>query len=211
MKDEQRDNERIESILVKAHLSEPSAQLRHRVTDQARKAWNRTSADIPWQIPFRRLATAVAAAVLIIWLADFSSDCALARWRSGGRLPLGLQPAAFEELPEMPYGPFPKRLASVDRRPPAIDASALSDYIDNVRKVMDETGDNGVPAPAVRPGGSSLLGPDRVKSLSYTWRVPNEVTNVIAKERSDCGNLDSCAVTSVRFLRSEAKQSQSWG
>jgi hypothetical protein len=168
MKDDYCEKEPIENILDRAHLLEASPELKHRITAEARNVWNQTSADIPWRIPLRHLVASAAAAVLIIWLANFSSDCALARWRSDCRLAAELQPAAFDALPEMPYGPFQKRLASVDRRSPVIDASALSDYIENVRKVLHETGESGVSAPAVQPGGSSRLAPDRVKRLSYT-------------------------------------------
>lgn len=168
MKDEQRENERIESVLGRARLSGPSAKLKRRVTDRARKAWHQTSADIPWQIPLSYIAASAAAAVLIVWLANFSSECAVARWRSGGRLAAELQSEVIDPLPEMPYGPFPKRLASIERRFSAIDASALSDYIESVRKVIDDICEKTVPAPAERPGESSLLLPGRVKSLSYT-------------------------------------------
>jgi hypothetical protein len=171
MKNEYGENERIEDVLSRARLPEPSVQLKQRITAEARKAWNQTSADIPWRIPFGRLAASAAAAALVVCLADCSSDYALARWRSVGRLRAELQSAAFDELPEIPYGPFPKRLTSIGRRSPVIDASALSDYIENVRKALDETDDSGVPAPAVQRGGSSRLVPERIKNLSYTWRV----------------------------------------
>ncbi len=168
MKDDHCENEQIESLLRRAHVPEPSPQLRQRVTAEARKVWDQTSADIPWQIPLRRLAASAAAAVFIIWLANFSSDYTLAKWRPGGAPVTGQQPIDFDTLPEMPYGPFAKHLAAVDRRSPVIDASALSDYAETVRKLLDETSQNGVPAPAVQPGDSSRLVPDRADARSYS-------------------------------------------
>jgi hypothetical protein len=42
---------------------------------------------------------------------------------------------------------------------------------------------------------------------SFAAGVPKKnVPHVIAKERSDCGNLNPCAKRRVYFLRSEAKQ-----
>jgi len=168
MKNDPCENKQIESLLTRAHMREPSPQLKQRITVEARKVWDQTQADIPWQIPLRRLAASTAAAVFIVWLANFSSDYTLAKWRPGDSSTARVQPAVFDTLPEMPYGPFAKHLAAVDRRSPAIDASALSNYAETVRKLLDETGDSGVSAPAVQPSDSSRLVPDRVNIFSYS-------------------------------------------
>ena len=168
MKDDHCENKQIESLLTRAHMSEPSPQLKQRVTAEATKAWDQTSADIPWQIPLRRLAASAAAAVFIVWLAGFYSDYTLARWRSDGPSIARARPDVLDALPEMPYGPFAKHLAAVDRRSPVIDASALSNYAETVRKLLDETGDSAVPTPAIQPGDSSRLVPDRVDIISYS-------------------------------------------
>ena len=168
MKDEHSENEPLENLLRRAHVPEPSPELKQRITAEARKAWDQTSADIPWQIPLRRLAASAAAAVFIIWLANFYGDYTLAQWRPGGPSVVVQQPTDFDSLPEMPYGHFAKHLAAVDRRSPVIDASALSDYAESVRKLLDETSQNGVPAPAVQPGDSSRLVPDRADARSYS-------------------------------------------
>ena len=168
MKDDHRENEQIESLLTKAHMTEPSPQLKQRITAEARKVWDQTSADSPWQIPLRRLAVSAAAAVFIVWLANSYSDYTLARWRSDSPSTARVQPAVLDTLPEMPYGPFARHLAAVDRRASVIDASALSNYAETVRKLLDETGDSAAPAPAVQPGDSSRLVPDRVNIFSYS-------------------------------------------
>ena len=106
--------------------------------------------------------------MFIIWLANYSSDYTLARWRPGRASVTRQQPTDFDMLPEMPYGPFAKHLAAVDRRSPVIDASALSNYAESVRKLLDETGDSAVPVPAVQPDDSSRMVPDRVNIFSYS-------------------------------------------
>jgi hypothetical protein len=168
MKDDYCENEQIESLLARAHVPEPSPQLKQRVTAEARKVWDQTPADIPWQIPLRRLAASAAAAVFIVWLAGFYSDYTLAQWRPGGVSVTAQRPTEFDTLPEMPYGPFAKHLAAIDRRSPVIDVSALSDYAESVRRLLDEVSQNGVAAPAVQPGDSSRLVPDRVNIFSYS-------------------------------------------
>jgi hypothetical protein len=168
MKDKCSENEQFENLLRTAHLPEPSPQLKRRVTAEARKAWEQTSADIPWQIPLRRLAASAAAAVLIIWLANLSSDYTLAKWRPGSASVEAQQPSDFDTLPEMPYGPLAKHLVSVDRKPRVIDASALSDYMENMRRLLEQTQQNGVSIPPVPPGGSSRLAPGRAGANSYS-------------------------------------------
>ena len=168
MKDDYCENDQIESLLARAHVPEPSPQLKQRVTAEARKVWDQTPADIPWQIPFKRFVASAAAAVLIIWLANFSSDYTLAQWRPGGASVTAQQSTDFDTLPEMPYGPLAKHLASVDRKPRVIDASALSDYVENMRRILEQAQQNGVSMPSVPPGGSSRLIPGRAGANSYS-------------------------------------------
>jgi hypothetical protein len=68
------ENKQLESLLRKAHLPEPSPELKERITSGATKAWNQTSPELPWQIPVRRLIVSAAAAVFIIWMANSYSD-----------------------------------------------------------------------------------------------------------------------------------------
>jgi len=168
MKDDHCEDEQIENILNRAYLPEASPQLKQRITAEARNVWDQTSADIPWQIPLRRLAASAAAAVLIVWLANLSSDYTLARWRPAGASVVAQRPTDFDALPEMPYGPFARRMVLVDRKSPVIDASALSDYAENMRRVLDQTQRSGVSIPPVPPGGSSRLVPGRAGANSYS-------------------------------------------
>jgi len=65
---------RIEHQLRHAHLAEPSAQLQARTIKSMCEVWQRTPAEIPWQIPVRRLAACIAAALLIVSLATLYGD-----------------------------------------------------------------------------------------------------------------------------------------
>jgi hypothetical protein len=147
MKDTYSENERIENLLRTVHLTEPSPQLKERITAEAKKLWNQSSAEVAWWIPFRRLAVSAAAAVLIIWLANCSSDLALGRWRSANVLAAIEQPADIDALPELPYGPFARRLVSINRRSLGIDTSSLSDHVEKVRQILDEARQNGASSP----------------------------------------------------------------
>ncbi|HUV64886.1 MAG TPA: hypothetical protein VMW24_13390 [Sedimentisphaerales bacterium] len=164
MKDNQSENERLANLLRTAHLSEPSPMLKERITTEARKTWNQSSLELSWSIPLRHLAASAAAAVVIIWLANYSSDRALGRWRAASIQAAIEQSADIDALPELPYGPFAKRLVSVNRRSLAIDGSSLSDHVAAVRQVLDEARQNGAPAPA----GRSRLIPDRAGANSYS-------------------------------------------
>jgi hypothetical protein len=109
-----------------------------------------------------------AAAVLIIWLADCASDLTLAKWSSGTVQAVSQQPAGIEVLPEMPYSPFVRRLASLDRRSSVIDASALKDRIEALRHVLDEAQREGPTKPPVPTEGRSRLVPNPSGDNSYS-------------------------------------------
>jgi len=168
MKDKYSENEQFENLLRRAHLPEPSPQLKQRITVEARKAWNQTAAELPWLIPVRRLVASAAAAVLIIWLANYSSDYSLAQWRSGGPSVARQQLPDLETLPEMPYGPFAKHLVLVGRRSLVIDASALRNYAERVRQILKETQQNGASNEQVPDGGRSRLFPVQPGSDYYS-------------------------------------------
>jgi hypothetical protein len=42
------ENKQIENILRKAHLPEPSIELKERITSVIKKVWNQSSQEIPW-------------------------------------------------------------------------------------------------------------------------------------------------------------------
>ena len=165
MKDKRTDNEQLEDLLRMAHLPEASPELKQRITAEARKAWKQTSAEVSWGIPLRRLVASAAAAVLIVSLTNYSSDLALDKWRSGESFPVGSE---YQSLPEMPYGPFAKHLATVSRKPSGMDASALRDHVETVRRALDDSQHDGISISPAPSGGSSLFVPARNRAGSYS-------------------------------------------
>jgi len=165
MKDNSIENEQLEDFLRKARLPEASPELKQRITAEARKAWKQTTGEVSWLIPLRRLAASAAAAVFIILLTNYSSERALAKWRSGESLPVS---AEYETPAEMPYGTFAKNLATLRRKPSAIDASALRDHVENVRRALDESKQNEISISPAPSGGSSFLVPAGTGAGSYS-------------------------------------------
>ena len=162
------ENDKIEHLLRKAHPSEPSPLLKEQIITEARKAWNQTSLEIPWQIPIRRLVASAAAAVLIISIVNFSSDHTLKKWRPGDTQVTRKQLPDLEIMPDMPYRPFVRHLVSVNRKPSINNASALRDYTERVRHVLNEMQQNGASNQPVQDGGRSRLFPVQPNSDSYS-------------------------------------------
>jgi hypothetical protein len=168
MNEKEAENKQLEELLKKAHLPEPSPQLRQRVIATAKGAWDQTEAELPWLVPFRRLAASAAAAIIIIWLANYSSDFALAQWQSVKFPAATEQSPDLESLPEIPYGPFIRRMVSVNRRAYTIDASALSDHIEVLQNILDESQQSNTAAPSAPSDGTSHLISNPPNSSSYS-------------------------------------------
>jgi hypothetical protein len=162
------ENDKIEHLLRRAHPSEPSPLLKERIITEARKAWNRTTVEMPWQIPIRRLAASAAAAVLIISIANFSSDHALEKWSPRDVQATKEQPPDLEILPDTPYRPFVRHTVSINRKPSINNASALRDYTERVRQILNEMQENGISDQPVPDGGRSRLFPIQPVSDSYS-------------------------------------------
>jgi len=60
------------------------------------------------------------------------------------------------------------RLALLDRRSSAIDASALIDHAEKLRHLLDEAPEGGSAKPLAPAGGRSRLIPDRQSTNSYS-------------------------------------------
>jgi hypothetical protein len=168
MNEKDLENDKIEQLLRRAHIPEPTPLLKERITTEAKKAWNQTSLEIPWQIPIRRLIASAAAAVLIISIANFSSDHILEKWGPGDAQVTREKLPDLETLPEMPYRPFVRHLATINRKPSITNASALRDYTERVRQVLNETQQNGALNGQVPDGGRSRLFPAQRVSDSYS-------------------------------------------
>ncbi|MHC4167204.1 MAG: hypothetical protein ACYSWQ_09635 [Planctomycetota bacterium] len=168
MKDRRFENEQLEDLLRRAHLPAASAELKQRVTAEARRTLKQTSGEVSWRIPIRRLTAAAAAAALIVGLADYFSDRAVDRWRSGESFAVELLPGEFETLPEIAYGPFARHLATVSRKASEISASALRDHIETVHRAVDESQQDRTPVSPAPAGGSSRLVPGRRRAGAYS-------------------------------------------
>ncbi len=168
MNEKDLENDKLEHLLRRAHIPEPSPLLKERITTEARKEWNQTAVEIPWQIPLRRLIASAAAAVFIISIANFSSNHALKKWRPGDVRATREQLPDLETLPEMPYSSFVRHLVSVNRRPSITDASALRNYAERVRQALQETQQNGTSNEQVPNGGRSRLLPIQLSPDSYS-------------------------------------------
>ena len=128
----------LEQILRRVRPAEPPAELRERIVGAARKTWKETPAEIPWQIPFQRLAISAAAAVLIVSCANQFSRQAVVRWRADRPAVTRPPTANFDETWEVPYSPFVQHLVAV-RRSSERNPSTLSDYFERLRGAFDET------------------------------------------------------------------------
>ncbi len=157
MNEKDLENDKLEHLLRRAHIPEPSPLLKERITTEARKEWNQTSLELPWQIPVKRLVASAAAAVFIISIANYFSDLTLAHWWSGSVPITRLQPSDLDVLPEMPYRPFVRHLVLVNRKPSIIDASALRDYTERLQQVLNEMQQNGSSNGQVLDEGRSHL------------------------------------------------------
>jgi hypothetical protein len=161
-------NKQLENLLRKAHLPEPSSELKERITAEATKAWNQTSPELPWQTPVRRLIVSAAAAVFIIWLANSYSDYSLALWRSDRPQVSSHQPPDLDALPELSYSPLAQHLVSSSRKPSATDASALRSYAETMFLILDEAQQNGGSKTSAPAEGRSILLPKQSGFNSYS-------------------------------------------
>ncbi len=168
MNEKDLENDKLEHLLRRAHIPEPSPLLKEQITAEARKEWNQTSLELPWQIPVKRLVASAAAVMFVISIANYFSDLTLAHWWSGSVPITRLQPSDLDALPETPYGPFVRHLVSVNRRPSMTDASALRDYAERVRQALQETQQNGTSNEQVPNGGRSRLLPAKPHSDYYS-------------------------------------------
>ncbi|MEN6426386.1 MAG: hypothetical protein ABFE13_13580, partial [Phycisphaerales bacterium] len=124
--------DRAERLLKRARPLEPSDELRERVMDAARRAWKETPAEVPWQIPFRRLAMSAAAAIVIVSSTNFFSDHAVGRWRADRPVVARAPVASAGETWDVPRDPFVQHLVAV-RRASERDPLAVIDSAERMR------------------------------------------------------------------------------
>jgi hypothetical protein len=162
------NNKQIEDFLRKAHLPEPSPQLKERITTEAKKTWIQTSSEMPWQTPVRRLIASAAAAVLIIWLTNSSSDYLMVRWQSSGSKIAHQQRFDLDALTEIPYSPIARQLVLARCKPSITEASAFRNYAEKMLFILDESQQNRASKPAAPTEGRSHLSPGQSGFNSYS-------------------------------------------
>jgi hypothetical protein len=155
----EKENDKLLNILKKVHIPEPRPLLKERITTEAKKVWNQTTREIPWQTPIIRLAASAAAAVIIISIANFSNNHALEKWRLVSTQVTKKQSPDIKVIQEMPYSPLVRHLVSVNRKPLITEATALRDYAERLRQVLNEIQQNGGSNEQVPNKGRSCLFP----------------------------------------------------
>jgi len=153
----EKEKEKLEQILRKAHIPEPTPILKERITTEAKKAWNQSSEEIPWHIPMRRLVASAAAAVIILSITNFYNEHTLKRWHFRDNGITSRQALDLETLPEISYRPFERHLVSVSRKPSINDTLTLRDYIGRFKQVFNEMQQNGDSNKQIPNGGRSRL------------------------------------------------------
>jgi hypothetical protein len=168
MNEKNGENKQLEDLLRKAHPPEPTSELRERIITEAKKTWIQTSTELPWQVPIRRLIVSAAAAVLIIWLTNCSSDCALALWRSDRPNVAYKQSLELDELPELSYSPLARHLVSVGRKPSITEASILHNYAETMIHIFNEAQQNRGSKSAAPSEDRSQLFPTQLRFNSFS-------------------------------------------
>ena len=162
------ENKQLEDLLRKTHLHEPSFELKERITAEAKKAWIQTQSELPWQVPVRRLIVSAAAAVLIIWLANSSSDYLMVQWQLSETRIANEQGSDHDIFTEIPYSPLARHLVLAGRKPSLIGASALRSYAETMFQILDEAKQNGTSKPVAPFEGRSYLFPKQSGLDSYS-------------------------------------------
>jgi len=151
------ENEKVERLMQAARLSEPSGQLRGRVTKAALEAWREGPADVSWRVPVWRVVVSAAAAVLIVSFANVAANRSLVRGRTGDARAAYRETANLEAVPEEMYGSLARRLLTANLRVSGAFGARLEDYREQMRQVLDEAQENGVPDQDASLNGRSRL------------------------------------------------------
>jgi hypothetical protein len=105
---------------------------------------------------------------MIIWLANYSSDYAMALWQTGGPQVAHKQSLDLNELPELSYSPLARHLVSASRKPSITEASALRSYAEKMLRILDEAQHNGASKSTAPIEGRSHLLPSQPGLYSYS-------------------------------------------
>lgn len=157
MNEKNAENKRTEDLLRKAYLPEPSTELKMRITTEAKKTWIQSPSELPWQVPVRRFIISAAAAVLIVWLTNSSSDYVQSFWQSGRPRVTHNRPVDLDVLPELSYSPLAKHLVLSGRKPSITNVSGLQNYPETLRRILNESQQNRSTEQSTPAEGRSIL------------------------------------------------------
>lgn len=142
MNEPRSEHDRIERLLKQARLPEPSPQLHDRVTAAAKQAWDQEPAEVPWQIPLRRLVLAAAAAFVIISVANHLSDRVTSPNRSYTG-PVRSVRNANDDILGAWGEDAPYRWGTIRPGRKLVNGQAVRDRIKNLHQMLDEMNHNG--------------------------------------------------------------------
>lgn len=131
------EHQETEDTLKRVRPQEPSAELKAKILRAARDAWREEPAHVPWQIPIRRLAASVAAAVLMIFLANLYGNSA-PMYRPAGAPTAGIaEPCDLDSIMDV-HIPLIRYMATAGR-PAQGGASTLLQHLEMVQEALRET------------------------------------------------------------------------
>jgi hypothetical protein len=131
------DLESLDHCLKSLRLSEPSSELRRRITSAASVAWRDAPIEVAWWIPTTRLGIAAAAAIIIVLVANYAGDQTAAGWQAASTIKVSEPTSDFDELADPTYGVFVRHITGGPRQ---IDTTAIQEYREQVRQMLDEQG-----------------------------------------------------------------------
>ena len=138
------EQDTIERLLRKAHLPEPSSQLHDRVTGVARQTWDRKPAEVPWQVPVRRLAISVAATFLVISAANHFSNRVTSQAQSYTGPVESVRSTSETSLDAwVEEAPYRYRLGFIQPDRTLLDSQAIRNRTKSLRRILDEMNHNG--------------------------------------------------------------------
>lgn len=178
------DRDKIERLMKAARLPGPSDALKTRVIEATQKAWRRDSIDIPVRILLRRLVASVAAAVIVVALADRYGNRAMSAWQPGDLAAVHQKSADLQTLLESTHSIAALPLRHRERQSSSIDASTLRGHLERVREILDEAQGDPDSKSSTSVGGQSGMIPTRPDFDLYS-REQIRGTFSCAKERHE--------------------------
>lgn len=158
-------HEEIERLLQQARPVGLSATARDRITTAAAMAWREGPANIPWQIPVRRLAISAIAAVLVISAAGALERCVVPGRQDRQLSTTANRPTLPNDLYPAEYGIVVTGLETTGYRSIPTDGLTLGEYLKQLQEIRMEDG----PAePIGQPSGRSRLAPAGSPTRSWS-------------------------------------------